>query len=212
MRGLALLAAVAFGAACKEKPPPRPPASLTAALAAVDDAVRHGGDVTGTCEVLARELGTHAQSPLPPAMKADLTVLSREVMVLGATTEPVPGVPMPVGPWETLKSKIDRVLAGKNPTEGPRYQLAMPENVRSGMENVDAALARGDAEEAVRAISALHGPLAMWVEKLPGRRGQTINEVIELDLLNFGMTGKKDLASVQAFWTTTRKKLLFEEE
>ena len=199
---------------CKEKPPPPPPPSLVAAIAAVDDAVRTRGDVAGTCEKLNLELSAFSAQPRAPMAQADLSSLAKEVAVYGATSSDLGAGATPnTSQWATLKLKLERVLAGKSPTEAPRYQVGMPQEVRAAMENVDAAIARGDAAQASKALRELACPLLAWSEKLPGMRGVRVHEVVETDLMRFSMDpgASKDLGKLTAFWNATRAKLTFEQ-
>ena len=121
--------------------PPAPPQSLLQALSSAQTAVATNGDIPTTCAALSQELSAFSQIARPVMARSDLRNLSMEVAVYGATSDASTSQPSSVARWADLKTRIDRVLAGQKPMEGPRYQIDAPESVRSGMAKVDAALA-----------------------------------------------------------------------
>lgn len=183
-----------------------PPPSLVEAMRLADEAVATSGDIGGTCDALAQEISRHSQASLPIMMKADLNSLFREVAAFGAVNDAPMLKSVPVEQWNDLRARLDRVLQGKNPTEGPRYHLDLPEPVRSGMSAVDSALAAGDVDAARTAMARLEGPLSEWMGKLPGMRAAAINQVIERDLAVMGMPTSKppSLSALKAQWAEMR--------
>lgn len=183
-----------------------PPPSLVEAMRLADEAVATSGDIGGTCDALAQEISRHSQASLPIMMKADLNSLFREVAAFGVVNEAPVLKSVPVEQWKDLRARLDRVLQGKNPTEGPRYHLDLPEPVRNGMSAVDSALAAGDVEAAQTNMSRLAGPLSEWMGKLPGMRAVAINQLVERDLATMGLRTSKppSLDALKAQWAAMR--------
>jgi len=189
--------------------PPAPPQSLLQALSSAQTAVATNGDIPTTCAALSQELSAFSQIARPVMARSDLRNLSMEVAVYGATSDASTSQPSSVARWADLKTRIDRVLAGQKPMEGPRYQIDAPESVRSGMAKVDAALARADADSAARAMYELTGPLMEWAGRLPGMRAATVMEIVEHDLsrLSYVQPGTQSVESLSAQWQQIRKRL-----
>lgn len=207
---VALVTAPLLGG-CKRESMPKPPPSLVTSVENVERAMERdsAGEVGVACEELARELFDFKNSPGMPALSAaDLHRLGMEIAALGAQHEP--GRPVQTSAWRDARARLDRVLGGKSPEEGPRYQIDMPAEVEAAIAAVDAALRAGDVDASLRAMDAARGPLLQWAAKLPpGGRAHRLVEIAEGDLIRIGITppGGATIDDLRKGWARMKQRM-----
>ena len=199
----------------KPKPPPPPSPELVSALAAMNQAAKNNDSLPlEDCEKLASALASYSANAAAPIMtQADAKQISMGVAAFCAVEDGTAAPTLTGGSnghwsqWTALAKKIDRVLAGLPPEEGPRYQLSAPPNVVERAQAVDQALAQGDKELALQKISALMPALSEWSTKAPGMKGARLNEIAERDLMFMSMDSKLTLEQLKSRWSDIKKRM-----
>lgn len=200
MRILALVAwfvfAAAFVVGCKGKPPP-PPKALIAAMEALDEGAARGVVSTEVCEEFQRQASAW-RPKLHLQQAADFERMTRDIAASCAHDQ----IPRD---WPTIKLRLDRVVAGKAPQEGPRYQLDAPSAVVSAQKAVDAALDAGDGPRAERAMADWAREVCLWSEKMLGARAARMNEVCERQ--RAAIRTDRSISALRVEWNNAQQRI-----
>ncbi len=211
MRMVLWAAALALVSGCQrlsKTPPAAPPTppSLLLSLEEVDRVMSENGEPGAPCDKLSAEMLQFRKTVgAVSVMGLDLNELAIEVLFL-STVKDLPNRPLPVEHWKELRGQIDRVLRGERPL--PRTSDRMPEEVRHAFDRVDAAIKRGDAEAARRAMELARFTTSRWAGSIPGAEGvqRAFRIQEEFDRLTSGLI-RAPIDELRRAWEQTRERI-----